>query len=61
VGGHSFQEIAEIVIPQVWEREGRKISLTAKRLVDLAKKVRRILQRAALLGPGDEPEKDPDE
>jgi hypothetical protein len=25
------------------------------------KKVRRILKRAGLLGPGDEPEKDPDE
>lgn len=50
VGDKSFQEItedfAEIVIPKVWEREGRKVSRVAQRLSMSPKKVRRILDRA---------------
>jgi tetratricopeptide (TPR) repeat protein len=53
VGEKSFQQITEdfarIVIPQVWEREGRKVSRVAERLSISPKKVRRILQSAGLL------------
>ncbi len=49
VGDKTFQEIteefAELVIPKVWEREGRKISRVAARLSISPKKVRRILGR----------------
>ena len=55
VGEKSFQEIteefAEIVIPKVWEREGRKISRVAQRLSMSPKKVRRILNRAVRRTP----------
>ncbi len=48
VGNKSFQELsedfAEIVIPKVWAREGRKISRVAERLSVSPKKVRRILR-----------------
>jgi hypothetical protein len=48
VEGTSFQhlteEFARIVIPKVWEREGRKISRVAEKLSISPKKVRRILQ-----------------
>jgi len=48
VEGQSFQEMSEqfarIVIPQVWEREGRKVSRVAEKLSISPKKVRRILQ-----------------
>jgi tetratricopeptide (TPR) repeat protein len=49
VGGKSFQQIseefAELIIPKVWEREGRKISRVAACLSISPKKVRRILGR----------------
>lgn len=50
VGDKTFQEISEefaaIIIPRVWEREGRKVSRVASRLSISPKKVRRILSRA---------------
>jgi tetratricopeptide (TPR) repeat protein len=49
VGDKTFQQVteefAELVIPKVWEREGRKISRVASRLSISPKKVRRILNR----------------
>ena len=49
VGDKTFQQIteefADIVIPRVWEREGRKVSRVAERLSISPKKVRRILDR----------------
>ena len=49
VGDKTFQQIseefAELVIPKVWEREGRKVSRVAARLSVSPKKVRRILNR----------------
>jgi tetratricopeptide (TPR) repeat protein len=49
VGEKTFQQIteefAEIIIPKVWEREGRKVSRVASRLSMSPKKVRRILTR----------------
>ena len=56
VGDKSFQQIteefAQIVIPKVWEREGRKVSRVAEKLAISRKKVRRILHAAGLLQPG---------
>ena len=56
VGDNSFQQITEdfarIVIPRVWEREGRKVSRVAEKLSISPKKVRRILHSAGLLGHG---------
>jgi tetratricopeptide (TPR) repeat protein len=56
VGAKSFQQIteefAQIVIPKVWEREGRKVSRVAEKLAISPKKVRRILHAAGLLQPG---------
>jgi tetratricopeptide (TPR) repeat protein len=53
MGGKTFQQVteefAEIVIPKVWQREGRKISRVADCLSISPKKVRRILRRAGLL------------
>jgi tetratricopeptide (TPR) repeat protein len=53
LGDKSFQQVteefAEIVIPKVWAREGRKISRVAERLSISPKKVRRILRGAGLL------------
>jgi tetratricopeptide (TPR) repeat protein len=50
VENQSFQqmeeEFARIVIPRVWEREGRKISRVAAKLSISPKKVRRILHSA---------------
>jgi tetratricopeptide (TPR) repeat protein len=52
VGEKSFQQITEdfagIIIPKVWEQEGRKVSGVARRLSISPKKVRRILHRAGL-------------
>lgn len=52
VGDKSFQQITEefagIIIPKVWEREGRKISRVAARLSISPKKIRRILANAGL-------------
>ncbi len=49
IGDKTFQQIseefAEMIIPKVWEREGRKVSRVAARLSVSPKKVRRILNR----------------
>lgn len=44
------EEFAEIVIPKVWLREGRKISKVAETLSMSPKKVRRILAKVSLAG-----------
>ena len=53
VGDKSFQQIAEefaeIVIPKVWLREGKRISRVAESLSISPKKVRRILRRGGFL------------
>ena len=53
IGDKTFQqmteEFAEMIIPKVWEREGRKVSRVATRLSVSPKKVRRILKQAGLL------------
>jgi tetratricopeptide (TPR) repeat protein len=55
VGDKTFQQIteefAELIIPKIWEREGRKISRVANRLSISPKKVRRILSRAGRRKP----------
>jgi tetratricopeptide (TPR) repeat protein len=55
VGDKTFQQIseefAEIIIPKVWEREGRKVSRVAARLSVSPKKVRRILSRVGRRKP----------
>jgi len=55
VGDKTFQQIteefAELIIPKVWEREGRKISRVATRLSISPKKVRRILSRVGRRKP----------
>jgi tetratricopeptide (TPR) repeat protein len=43
------EEFANLLIPRVWEREGRKISRVAVRLSISPKKVRRILHAAGLI------------
>jgi len=52
-GDKSFQELAEqfaeLVIPKVWEKEGRKVARVATRLSVSPKKVRRILIHAGKL------------
>jgi tetratricopeptide (TPR) repeat protein len=52
VGEKSFQQIldefTELIIPKVWENEGRKISRVADRLSVSPKKVRRILEIAGV-------------
>ncbi len=49
VGGKTFQQIveefSELIIPKIWEHEGRKVSRVATRLAVSPKKVRRILTR----------------
>jgi tetratricopeptide (TPR) repeat protein len=56
VGDKTFQQITEefaaVVIPKVWEREGRKVSRVAAKLSISPKKVRRILSRLGLLQRG---------
>lgn len=53
LGGKTFQQVteefAQMVIPKVWVREGKKVSRVAQRLAISPKKVRRILRRAGLL------------
>jgi tetratricopeptide (TPR) repeat protein len=53
VGDKTFQQIteqfAEVVIPQVWLREDKKVSRVAERLSISPKKVRRILRSVGLL------------
>jgi tetratricopeptide (TPR) repeat protein len=55
VGDKTFQQIteefAELIIPKVWEREGRKVSRVAARLSMSPKKVRRILGRVGRSKP----------
>jgi tetratricopeptide (TPR) repeat protein len=55
VGDKTFQQIseefAELIIPKVWEREGRKVSRVAARLSVSPKKVRRILGRVGRRKP----------
>ncbi len=52
VEGQSFQQLAEefarLVIPRVWDQEGRKISRVAEKLSISPKKVRRILHAAGI-------------
>lgn len=56
IGDKTFQQVAEefaeIVIPKVWAREGKKVSRVADRLSISPKKVRRILRNAGLLEQG---------
>jgi len=58
VGDKTFQQIseefAELIIPKVWEREGRKVSRVAARLSVSPKKVRRILNRVGRRKPPQE-------
>lgn len=53
VGDKTFRQIseefAEIIIPKVWEHEGRKVARVAAKLSISPKKVRRALIRAGLL------------
>jgi tetratricopeptide (TPR) repeat protein len=53
-GEKTFQQMteqfAELVIPRVWEKEGKKISRVATRLSISPKKVRRILTRLGKIG-----------
>ncbi len=53
IGNTTFKELSEefaqIVIPKVWELEGRKIARAAARLAISPKKVRRALTRAGLM------------
>lgn len=44
------EEFARMVIPKVWEREGRKVSRVAEKLSISPKKVRRILHSAGMRG-----------
>lgn len=57
-GGKTFQQIseqfAELVIPRVWEKEGKKVQRVAKKLSISPKKVRRILNRVGKLKKGGE-------
>jgi tetratricopeptide (TPR) repeat protein len=57
IGDKSFQQVAEefaeIVIPKVWAREGKKVSRVADRLSISPKKVRRILRSAGLIEQGE--------
>jgi tetratricopeptide (TPR) repeat protein len=43
------EEFARLVIPKVWEREGRKVSRVAEKLSISPKKIRRILQSVGAL------------
>lgn len=53
LGNKTFQQItedfADLIIPKVWEREGRKVSRVAEKLSISPKKVRRILHRLGKL------------
>ncbi len=55
LGDKTFQQVteefAELIIPRVWEREGRKVSRVAMRLSISPKKVRRILDRVGRRKP----------
>jgi hypothetical protein len=53
LGDKTFQQVteefAEIVIPKVWEREGKKVSRVSSRLAMSPKKVRRVLRNVGLV------------
>ena len=53
LGDKTFQQVteefAEIVIPKVWQREGKKIAKVSSRLSISPKKVRRVLRNVGLL------------
>ncbi len=57
LGEKTFQQVteefAEVVIPKVWQREGKKVSKVSSRLSISPKKVRRILRNVGLLEWGD--------
>jgi tetratricopeptide (TPR) repeat protein len=57
LGDKTFQQVteefAEIVIPRVWQREGKKVSRVSNRLSISPKKVRRVLRNAGLLKWGE--------
>lgn len=65
INGKSFRrisdEFAAIVIPRVWEREGRKVSRVAARLKISPKKVRRILAGVSKKQKTMKPQMDADE
>lgn len=54
VGDRSFQQLtedfADLIIPKIWEHEGRKVARVARRLAISPKKVRRVLGRLGLHG-----------
>lgn len=54
VGDRTFQQLtedfADIIIPKIWEHEGRKVARVSKRLSISPKKVRRVLARLGLHG-----------
>jgi len=54
VGERSFQQLtedfADLIIPKIWDHEGRKVARVAKRLSISPKKVRRVLARLGLHG-----------
>ena len=54
VGDRTFQQLtedfADLMIPKIWEHEGRKVARVAKRLSISPKKVRRVLARLGLHG-----------
>src|SRR5271165_920836 len=53
LGDKTFQQVteefAEIVIPKVWEREGKKVSRVSSKLAISPKKVRRVLRNVGLV------------
>jgi len=55
VGDRSFQQLtedfADLIIPRVWENEGRKVARVARKLSISPKKVRRVLSRLGLHAP----------
>ena len=54
VGERSFQQLtedfADLIIPKIWDHEGRKVARVARRLSISPKKVRRVLARLGLHG-----------
>jgi len=54
VGERTFQQLtedfADLIIPKIWDHEGRKVARVAKRLSVSPKKVRRVLARLGLHG-----------
>ncbi len=54
VGDRSFQQLtedfADVIIPRIWDHEGRKVARVARRLSVSPKKVRRVLARLGLHG-----------